>query len=266
LRSSLPVALTVAGSDSIAGAGLQADLKTFAALGVYGVTAVSAVTAQSTLAVSDILVLPEELVRSQIDEVAGDVQIAAIKTGMLGAAPIVRTVAEAVARLHLVNLVVDPVITATSTPRTLLATDAVSVMKGLLLPLAAIVTPNASEAMALSGVRVDSISTARDAARRIADLGPRAVLIKGGHLTGADSVDLLFHAGTFTEYAAPRAALAAIHGTGCTFASAAAAGLALGDDIPAAIQRAKEFVTGAIQHSLEIGHGARILDHFWAQR
>ena len=257
-------ALTIAGSDSIAGAGIQADLKTFAALGVYGVSAVTAVTAQNTEGVADILALSPQMVRAQIDRVASDVEIAAVKTGMLASADITELVAESVARLALKNLVVDPVMSASGGGvRTLLTPDAVSILKTRLLPAATVVTPNAAEAAVLSGIQVDSVASAREAARRIAGLGPAAVVIKGGHLPGPESIDVLFHGGTLFELASPRANFDDVHGTGCTFASAIAAGLVLGDDVPAAVERAKRYITGAIEHSFAIGHGARILNHFW---
>jgi hydroxymethylpyrimidine/phosphomethylpyrimidine kinase len=264
--------LTIAGSDSIAGAGIQADLKTFAAFGVYGVSAVTAITAQNTSSITDIFALSSHLVRSQIDQVANDVEIGAVKSGMLATGEIVRVVAETVGRFRRPNLVVDPVMTASrprpdnpgeGSGRTLLAADAVSILKTRLLPVAAVVTPNAAEAAALSGVPVDSLSSAREAARRILELGPTSVVIKGGHLTGTSAVDLLLDGGAFTEFAAPRSSIGPVHGTGCAFASAIAAGLALGDDIPSAVKRAKLYVTGAIEHSFDIGRGARILNHFW---
>jgi hydroxymethylpyrimidine/phosphomethylpyrimidine kinase len=282
-------ALTIAGSDSIAGAGIQADLKTFAAFGIYGVSALTAVTAQNTTGVADIFALSPEGVRAQIDQIAQDVEIGAVKTGMLATAEIVRVVVEAVERIQSRYLVVDPVMASgrlrppstvardalrfgegqgfgepgRSTGRTLLTPEAVLVLKTLLLPKATVVTPNVAEAAALCGIHVDSLSTAREAARHIAGLGASAVIIKGGHLSGPLAIDVLFHAGVFTELAAPRAAFDDVHGTGCTFASAIAAGLALGDDIPAAAHRAKRYITGAIEQSFEIGHGARVLNHFW---
>jgi hydroxymethylpyrimidine/phosphomethylpyrimidine kinase len=260
-------ALTVAGSDSIAGAGIQADLKTFAALGVYGVSALTAVTAQNTVDVADIFALSPQMVRAQIDQIAHDVEIAAVKTGMLVTGDIVRTVAESVGRFRQPNLVVDPVMAGSGrTMRTLLAAEAVSILKTRLLPIATVVTPNVPEAEALSGIRVDSMTSGREAARRIAGMGAMAVVIKGGHLTGPEAIDLLFHAGSFLEIAAPRVELGGIHGTGCTFASAIAAGLALGDDVPAAVHRAKRYISGAIEHSFAVGRGARILDHFWQGR
>jgi hydroxymethylpyrimidine/phosphomethylpyrimidine kinase len=257
------IALTIAGSDSIAGAGIQADLKTFAALGVYGVSVITAVTSQNTNGISDIFALSAEMVRSQIERVAQDAEISAVKTGMLATFETVNVVAETVSRLQRQNLVVDPVMAAANADRTLLAPDAVSVLKTRLLPMASVVTPNVAEATVLSGVLVDSLSSAREAAKRIAGFGSRAVVIKGGHLTGPQAVDLLFHEGTFTELAAPRSRLGTAHGTGCTFAAAIAARLALGDDIPSAVEYAKRYVTGAIERSFEIGHGARILNHFW---
>ena len=256
--------LTIAGSDSIAGAGIQADLKTFAALGVYGVSAVTAVTAQNTSGVAGIFALPSQTVQAQIEEVARDVQISAVKTGMLASVEIVEAVSEALARLQPPYIVVDPVLASGgAVRRTLLAPEAVSILKTRLLPLATVVTPNVAEAEALGDIRVDSIDSARKVATRIAELGAAAVVIKGGHLSGPHAVDVLFHAGTFTELEAPRVDLGPIHGTGCTFASAIAAGLALGDDIPSAVHRAKRYVTGAIQQSFVVGQGARILNHFW---
>ena len=256
--------LTIAGSDSIAGAGIQADLKTFAALGVYGVSALTAITAQDTDGVRDVVALSPEFVQAQIDAVAYDVEIAAVKTGMLATADIVRVVADRVRRIPRLKLVVDPVLVATGPrSRTLLAPDAVSVLKTNLLPAATVVTPNIAEAETLSGVRIQSLDQARDAARRILDFGPAAVVVKGGHLAGPQAVDVLLHAGTFTEIEATRVAVGDVHGTGCTFASAIAARLALGDDIPSAVGHAKRYITGAIEHSFEIGRGARVLNHFW---
>jgi hydroxymethylpyrimidine/phosphomethylpyrimidine kinase len=258
----MPIVLTIAGSDSIAGAGVQADLKTFAALGVYGVSAITAVTSQNTTGIGGVEALSPEIVRSQVLHIAEDVDVSAAKTGMLATAEIVEVVAEAIRSLKMPNFVVDPVITA-SRGRTLLAAEAVSILRKQLLPLAEVVTPNVDEATALSGIHVDSLSTAREAAKRIFDCGPRAVVVKGGHLMGAQAVDLLFYSGSFAEFAAPRSSIGHVHGTGCTFASAIAARLALGDDIPTAVERAKQYVTGAIARSFEIGHGARILNHFW---
>jgi hydroxymethylpyrimidine/phosphomethylpyrimidine kinase len=235
---------------------------------------VTAVTAQNTTGVTDVFPLPAALVMAQIDRVAPDVNIAAVKTGMLATQDVVRVVADAVGRLGILNVVVDPVMAssplhqsfdgpAPDASRTLLAPEAVSVLKTVLLPRATVVTPNVAEAEALSGIRIDSMTSAREAARQIADFGAAAVVIKGGHLHGPLAVDLLLHQGVFTELSAPRAAFPAVHGTGCTFASAIAAGLALGDDIPGAVQRAKRYITGAIEQSFALGQGARLLNHFW---
>jgi hydroxymethylpyrimidine kinase/phosphomethylpyrimidine kinase len=258
----MPTTLTIAGSDSVAGAGIQADLKTFAAFGVYGVSAVTAITAQNTIGVTDVFPLPAQWVRAQIDAVFQDVTIAAVKTGMLATGDIARTVAETMVQFHGPSLVVDPVMAAT-TGRTLLEPEAVSILKTQLLPMATIVTPNVAEAEMLSGMHIGSLQDAREAAKRIVELGPSAVLIKGGHLAGSDATDLLLHAGTFAEFSSPRARFGNLHGTGCTLASAIAARLALGDEVPAAVQRAKRYITGAIEQSFEAGHGARILNHFW---
>jgi len=257
------IALTIAGSDSIAGAGVQADLKTFAALGVYGVSAVTAVTSQSTTGVADVFALSADVVRLQIAVVAQDVEISAVKTGMLASAEIVQVAVETISRLQVRNVVVDPVMTASANGRTLMTPEAVSLLKDRLLPLAAVVTPNADEATILSGIRVDSVGSAHEAAKRIFDCGPRAVVVKGGHLGGTQAIDVLFWSGGITELAAPRSSAGSVHGTGCTFASAIAARLALGDEIPTAVDRAKYYVSGAIERSIEIGHGGRILNHFW---
>jgi hydroxymethylpyrimidine/phosphomethylpyrimidine kinase len=256
--------LTIAGSDSIAGAGIQADLKTFAALGVYGTAAVTAVTSQNTSGILDVFAMHPDIVRSQIDVVAQDVSLSAVKVGMLGTADIVRIVADMVESLRLPNLVVDPVMAASGPgQRTLLALDGVEILKRRLLPQAAIVTPNVSEAHALTGIDVRSPDTAREAALRILELGARAVVIKGGHLQGPDAVDYFHDGKTMTEFSAPRSPHSSVHGTGCAFASAIAAGLALGDGPAEAVQRAKTYVTGAIAHSYALGGGARLLDHFW---
>jgi hydroxymethylpyrimidine/phosphomethylpyrimidine kinase len=255
--------LTIAGSDSIAGAGIQGDLKTFAALGVYGTAAVTAITSQNTSGVLEVLALPRHTVRSQIDAVAGDVSLSAIKTGMLATVDIVHVVADALQALGR-PLVVDPVMTASGPGRrTLLSPDAVEILKARILPLATVVTPNTSEAQVLTGIDVRTLENAREAAKRILDCGPRAVVVKGGHLDGPDAVDLLYDGTVMIEFSSPRSVHRSVHGTGCAFASAVAAGLALGDDLPAAVQRAKTYVTGAIAQSFEIGAGARLLNHFW---
>jgi hydroxymethylpyrimidine/phosphomethylpyrimidine kinase len=235
-----------------------------AALGVYGTAAVTAVTSQNTSGVLEVFALPGGTVRAQIAAVAGDVSLSAVKTGMLATAGIAQVVADTLRALGRPNLVVDPVMTASGAgQRTLLSPDAVQILKTQLLPLAAVVTPNIPEAAALSGITIRSLEDAREAAKRILDDGARAVVVKGGHLDGPDAVDLLYDGAAMIEFAAPRSAHNSVHGTGCAFAAAIAAGLALGDDLPAAVQRAKTYVAGAIAHSFEMGGGARLLNHFW---
>jgi hydroxymethylpyrimidine/phosphomethylpyrimidine kinase len=256
-------ALTIAGSDSSGGAGIQADLKTFAAFGLYGASAITAVTAQSTKGVEAIAPLPADLVTAQIEAVAGDLAIHATKVGMLATAAIVEAVAAAVEELDLPLVVVDPVLVSTTGDR-LLDADGVQALRLELMPLARVVTPNIPEAEALSGRRIASADDAREAARRIHDMGASAVIITGGHSGGPDVVDLLFDGRAFHEFRVPRVESAHTHGTGCTFASAVAAGLALGRELPEAAARAQQYVAGAIAHAPGLGHGRGPLDHFWA--
>jgi hydroxymethylpyrimidine/phosphomethylpyrimidine kinase len=268
------VALTIAGSDSSAGAGIQADLKTFAAFGVYGATAITAVTVQSTRGVEAISPLSSDLVTAQIEAVAGDLTIAATKIGMLATAAIVEAVAAAIKELELPLVVLDPVLVSTSGER-LLDADGVQAMCLELMPLARVITPNIPEAEALSGHRIGSPAEAREAARRIHDMGPAGVIITGGHrgwdtgkgsgarAEGIEVVDVLFENGQFLEFRTPRVDSTQTHGTGCTFASAIAAGLALGHPLPEAAARAQQYVAGAIAHAPRIGHGRGPLNHFW---
>ena len=260
----MKVALTIAGSDSSAGAGIQADLKTFAAHGVYGTSAITAINAQNTTGVYRVLDLPADMVGAQIEAVAGDFVLDAVKTGMLANAAIVEVVAATVESLQLPRLIVDPVMVAKGGHR-LIADDAetVAVIKTVLLPLALVVTPNALEAARLAGIPVSSLDDAREAARRIHALGPGAVIVKGGHLESAEAIDLLYDGRDFLELAGPRIATRSTHGTGCTFAAALAANLALGHPLPAAADEAKRYVAGALRHGLRLGHGHGPLDHFW---
>lgn len=255
-------ALTIAGSDSGGGAGIQADLKTFAALGVYGTSAVTAITAQNTVGVSAVSVLSADLVTAQIEAVAGDIALHATKLGMLGTAAVVEAVAAAIRSLDLPHVVVDPVMVAKSGDL-LLDEAAVQVMRSELLPCARVVTPNLPEAAVLSGHAVVSLHDAREAARRIHDLGPRAVVVKGGHGKGERLTDLLFDGQHFTEFETERIATRHTHGTGCTFASAIAAYLAWDRPLPDAVADAQRYVSGAIRHGLAIGRGHGPLDHFW---
>jgi len=264
VRPPVHAVLTIAGSDSGGGAGIQADLKTFAALGVYGASAITAITAQNTVGVTSVLALPADLVTAQIEAVAVDLPLRATKTGMLGNAAIVEAVVAAIDELDLPLVVVDPVMVAKSGDR-LLDADGVRAICAELLPRALVVTPNIPEAEALSGITIHSMDDAREAARRIHGMGP-SVVIKGGHMPGDDLVDLLFHDGVFVPFHTPRIRTRNTHGTGCTFASAIAAHLALGHGLPEATSRAQVYVAGAIRHGLAIGKGHGPLDHFWNTR
>ena len=257
----MPSVLTIAGSDSSAGAGIQADLKTFAALGVYGTCAITAITAQNTRGVTAVQETPPGIVAAQIDAVAADIRPDAVKTGMLASAPIVEVVAAKVREYGLPNLVVDPVMVAKSGDR-LLRDDAVTALRQLLLPLAAVVTPNLPEAEVLAGFAIDSDEDVRRAAKEIVGLGARAVVVKGGHREAAEAVDVLYDGTTFRDYSAPRIDTTSTHGTGCTFASAIAAYLARGDPLAEAVGRAKEYLTEALRRAYPIGGGHGPVHHF----
>jgi hydroxymethylpyrimidine/phosphomethylpyrimidine kinase len=257
------LALTIAGSDSGGGAGIQADLKTFAALGVYGTSAITAITAQNTIGVTAIHALPADLVTAQIEAIAGDMRIDVVKTGMLAGSAIVEAVAAAIASLDLPSVVVDPVMIAKSGDR-LFDHEALAALRSELLPRARVVTPNVQEAEVLAEMRITTLDEAREAARRIHKLGAAAVVVKGGHLPGDEAIDLLFDGRTFTDFRAPRIETRNTHGTGCTFASAIASHLAHGRALPDAVRLAKGYVTGAIEHGLSIGNGHGPLNHFWA--
>ncbi|MCC6945276.1 MAG: bifunctional hydroxymethylpyrimidine kinase/phosphomethylpyrimidine kinase [Thermomicrobiales bacterium] len=252
--------MTIAGSDSGAGAGIQADLKTFAALGVYGTSCLTAVTAQNTPGVFAIAEVPEEVVAAQIDVVFQDIGAQAVKTGMLSGAPIVRVVADRVEAWEVDRLVVDPVMVAKSGDF-LLQEDAVQSLVIALLPLAMVVTPNIPEAQVLSGITIDSPAAKREAARAIAAFGPRIVVIKGGHTDG-DPDDLVFDGSDFTTLPGKRIDTRNTHGTGCTFSAAIAAGLALGDEPLDAISRAKDYISLALEQSYAIGSGHSPVNHF----
>jgi hydroxymethylpyrimidine/phosphomethylpyrimidine kinase len=254
-------ALTIAGSDSGGGAGIQADLKTFAAHGVYGTCAITALTAQNTLGVSAVYNIPADMVVAQIEAVASDIGTDAVKTGMLSTAAIVEAVAASIADLDLPRVVVDPVMVAKGGAR-LLDDEAIETMKAELLPRAMVITPNAAEAAALLGDEVRTLDQARAAARRLKGFGPGAVIVKGGHVEGAYAIDLLFDGRDVVELQSPRIATTSTHGTGCTFASAIAANLALGLTLREAAQRAKDYVYEAIRHAPQIGGGHGPLAHF----
>jgi hydroxymethylpyrimidine/phosphomethylpyrimidine kinase len=257
-----PVVLTIAGSDSGGGAGIQADLKTFMALGCHGASALTALTAQNTQGVTGIHEVDPAFVRLQIDAVATDMEVAAAKTGMLASAAIVEAVAEAVTEHTIPNLVVDPVFVSKSRHR-LLAEDAVAALTTKLFPLARVVTPNLYEASALVGHEVTDRAAMAEAARALHALGARSVLVKGGHLPGDEAVDLLFDGASFHEVSGPRFDTRDTHGTGCTLSAAIAAHLAHGSELVEAVERAKAFVTGAIRRSLRIGQGYGPVNPAW---
>jgi hydroxymethylpyrimidine/phosphomethylpyrimidine kinase len=253
--------MTIAGSDSGGGAGIQADLKTFLALGVYGASSITAITAQNTLGVTAVHDVPTEVVAAQIDAVVDDIGVDAVKTGMLSSAAIITTVADRLRHWRLDRLVVDPVMVAKSGDR-LLREDAVEALVRDLLPLAIVLTPNLPEAEVLAGGALDTDASIREAARRILDLGPRTVVMKGGHRQGA-AVDLLFDGRDFTVFESERFDTPNTHGTGCTFSAAIAAGLAQGLAIPEAVGEAKRYVSEAIRRSQPLGAGHGPVAHDW---
>lgn len=258
----IPRALTIAGSDSGGGAGIQADLKTFAALGVYGMSAIAALTSQNSLGVRGIVEIDPDFVSSQIHAVVTDIGVDAVKTGMLSNAAIISRVAADMRELGIETLVIDPVMVAKSGDR-LLRQDAMDAMVNELMPLALVVTPNLHEAAALAGIPVEDEAGMREAARIIKALGPRHVLVKGGHLPGKP-MDLLYDGSTFREFVNVRYDTPHTHGTGCTYASAIAAGLARGLVVGAAVEQAKFYITGAIRKGLPLGGGHGPVHHFHA--
>jgi len=258
----MPTALTIAGSDSGGGAGIQADLKTFAAHGVYGTSAITALTAQNTIGVTGVHAVPDDFVTAQIEAIVSDLGCDAVKTGMLANSTIVEAVAAAIEALELPNLVVDPVMVAKSGDH-LLDEEAVHALRWTLLRLARVVTPNIPEAEVLAKMSITSVADMKEAARRIAMLKPSAVVIKGGHLAGPEVVDILLEKGAFHEWVGPRIEGPNTHGTGCTFASAIAAHLAKGAALSDAVPAAKAYVEGAIRNGIPLGRGHRPLDHFW---
>ena len=256
----MKIALTIAGSDSGGGAGIQADLKTFSALGVYGMSVLTSITAQNTLGVQGVHDLPPDFVGLQIDSVMQDIGADAVKTGMLSNTQIIKMVSKKIKEYQVRNLVIDPVMVAKGGDR-LLREDAVKELKENLIYLAMVVTPNLSEAEVLSGLRIRNIEDMKEAARKIHKLGPKNVLIKGGHLLSAEAIDLLYNGRTFREFRVERIITKNTHGTGCTFSSAIAAELAKGKEVEEAVNTAKRYITLAIQNSLEIGHGHGPLNH-----
>ncbi len=263
----LPRAMTVAGSDSGGGAGIQADLKTFMNFKVYGASAITAVTVQNTLGVNDVLMLPPEIVAGQIDAVAGDIGVDAVKTGMLGSREIIEAVVDRL-KAHSINkLVVDPVMVSTSGHR-LLREDAINTYKEKLLPISMIATPNLYEAEILSGIIINTVAQLKESARLILAMGPAWVLLKGGHRQfkgeGDAVVDLLTNGSIYREIRSPRYDTTSTHGTGCTLSAAITAGLALGMDVTEAVILAEEYIKGAIRTAVAIGGGHGPVNHWYA--
>jgi hydroxymethylpyrimidine/phosphomethylpyrimidine kinase len=260
-----PTALTIAGSDSGGGAGAQADLKTFLACRVHGMSAITAVTVQNSLGVSGIYELPPHAVAEQIESVMTDIGVDAAKTGMLASAAIMAAVAETVRRLGIAPLVVDPVC-ASQHGDPLLQPDALDALRAVVIPMATLITPNLPEVRLLTGLDVRDRAGMDEAARMLYDLGPQWVLVKGGHLAGADAVDVLYDGASFREFSSPRAGTDHTHGSGDTLAAAITSGLARGLDVPAAVRFGKWFVTGAVRDSYPLGAGLGPVGHIWRVR
>lgn len=257
----VPVVLTVAGSDSGAGAGIQADLKTFAALGVYGTSVVTAVTSQNTMSVLGIENISLESIESQLEAVISDIGFDSVKTGMLSNPDVVGVVSKMLATDNSKPVVVDPVMVSKSGDR-LLDNDAVQAILDKLLPLATVLTPNVPEAEVLSGMKIRTLGDVKVAAYKIVSLGAKTVVIKGGHLRGRPK-DIFFDGDAYHEFTAQRIETKNTHGSGCTFASALAAGLAKNMNLLDAVRAAKEYVTDAIKYAYDIGHGHGPLNHFY---
>jgi hydroxymethylpyrimidine/phosphomethylpyrimidine kinase len=259
-----PVALTIAGSDSSGGAGIQADLKTFAALGVYGASVITALTAQNTQGVSAIDLVPPEFVTAQIEAVFGDLDVGAVKVGMVAQLSTIEAIVASLKRYSPKHVVLDPVMAATSGDR-LLATEAVDALRTRLIPLASLITPNLPEAAALlgEGVASDAADIERQG-RRLLAMGCPVVLIKGGHADGAESVDYLIEARRIARLAAPRVATKNTHGTGCSLSSAITAYLARGEAMESAVRNAKTWISAAIAAAdrFSVGHGRGPIHHF----
>ena len=257
----MTTALTIAGSDSGAGAGIQADLKTFAAHEVYGVCAVTAVTAQNAVDVTAVHHVPADVVGAQIAAVVSSFGVNATKTGMLANRSIVLVVATCIDELDIPSVVVDPVIVSTS-GRRLLDADAVEALRTTLLPRARCITPNRMEAELIAGCSIESVADARDAARRIVDLGAGAVVVTGGHLPTEEVIDILFDGHDLIEFSGPRLLRPNTHGSGCTFSAAITAALARNHPLADAVDAAKSYVYEAIRHGSVVGAGTSVLTHF----
>ncbi|MGH7799534.1 MAG: bifunctional hydroxymethylpyrimidine kinase/phosphomethylpyrimidine kinase [Thermodesulfobacteriota bacterium] len=259
----IPRALTIAGSDSGGGAGIQADLKTFTAFKVFGMSVLTSITAQNTESVSGIYDLPSDFVKLQIEAVLNDIGVDAAKTGMLSNEKIISAVAEKIKQYRIKKLVIDPVMRAKSGD-VLLKHEAERTLLEELLPLAFVVTPNIPESEVLSGIKVSSLDDMREAARRIKSIGCEYVLVKGGHLKwSSEAIDILYDGKDFYDFPSPRIKTENTHGTGCTYSAAICAGLAKGLNAREAIGQAKDYVTEAIRNSFNLGKGHGPLNHFW---
>ncbi len=262
MSTTLPQVLTIAGSDSGGGAGIQADIKSMSANGVFAMSVITAITAQNTEEVTDVFELPTGIIASQIDAVFDDFEVAGVKTGMLSSTAVVEVVAKMLKPQNVTNLVVDPVMISKS-GHPLIKPDAVEAMKQQLFPLALLVTPNVHEAQQLSGIEIKSLADARRAAKVIHGFGCKHVLIKGGHLLAERATDLLYDGRFFNIFKGEFIETPHTHGTGCTYASAITAHLARGKSLADAVQTAKTYLTEAIRHSLAIGHGNGPTNHFY---
>lgn len=256
-------ALTIAGSDCSGGAGIQADLKTFHSLGVYGMSVITALTAQNTLGVEGIEETSADFVDDQMKAVLEDIPPDAIKTGMLFSKKIIQTVTQMLAESSVRNIIVDPVMIST-TGHKLITESAVQSMMHDLIPHALIVTPNIDEAKTLSGIMIDTIKDMKIAAERISDSGAKMVVVKGGHLNTREAVDIFFDGETMYNLTSERIPTRHTHGTGCTFSAAIAAYLALGKKPLDAVKKAKDYVTGALQHVVPVGKGISPINHLWS--
>jgi hydroxymethylpyrimidine/phosphomethylpyrimidine kinase len=260
-------ALTVAGSDSGAGAGIQADLKTFAALGVYGTSVITAITAQNTLGVTKVFEVSSDMVGAQIDAIMDDIGAHALKTGMLANSAIIEIVARKIREHGIRNLVVDPVMVAKGGDR-LLRKDAIEALRSRLIPLATVVTPNLPEAEELTGFKLARAGAIKEAAKRIVEMGAKSVVIKGGHRRGP-ATDLFYDGKNFSDLVAARVRTRHTHGTGCTFSAAIAANLAKGEKLEKAVRDAKRFISDAIRGAFPVGAGHGPVHHFhalWSKR
>lgn len=261
MKSMVATALTIAGSDSSGGAGIQADLKAFSALGVFGMSAITAITAQNTLGVNAIREMDVEIIAAQIAAVFDDITVGAVKIGMLSSAAITKTVAASLRKYRAKQVVVDPVMVSKSGSR-LLRPEAMTALKEHLFPVATVITPNLFEAGEIVGFPVETRMDMEAAARSLYALGPKYVVVKGGHLPGA-ACDILYDGQKFNYFENERINTIHTHGTGCTFSSAIAAGLAKSLTVEQAVLQAKSYITGAIQHGFPLGHGVGPTHHFF---